>query len=227
MVGRTFFMKSVTSIFGYFNCVCRISMSHWGHLCAWHFCVLLWAKPQDLSGRMEDSASLGHLAVITASGNMTGNQDWSYLESSRWAKPYIPGELNEFLLLWSIFLRLGPTAEQSLFRLTWIFHHLSPSFPFHYIFFSTENALAVLCSNMFRYRTCKWTRDRIHFLLRWTERGKNPRTKVKIKHQFSLSHYFCVLCSVYCPWHLKESDMTEQLTHTCPVVSNSLRCCGL
>lgn len=225
-------MKSVTSIFGYCNYVCRISMSHWGHLCAWHFCVLLWTKPQDLSGRMEDTTSLGHLAVITASGNMIGTQDWSYLESSRWVKPCMPGELNEFLLLWSIFLRLGPLAAQSLFRLTWIFHHLSPSFPFHYIFFFNRgwkevNPLALLCSNIFGYKICKWTRDWIHFLLRWTEREKNPRTRVRIKHQFSLSDYLCGLRSVYCPWVCQESDMTEQLTHTCAVVSDSLRCCGL
>ena len=103
---------------------------------------------------------------------------------------------------------------------------LPPSPSITFFFFNRKlkevNPLALLCSNIFGYKICKWTRDWIHFLLRWTEREKNPRTKVKIKHQFSLSDYLCVLCSVCCTWGCKESDMTGQLTHTCTVVSDSV-----
>ena len=101
-----------------------------------------------------------------------------------------------------------------------------PPLPSITFFFSTENERKSIPWHFYAqtYLVTKFviTRDWIHFLLRWTEREKNPRTKVKIKPQFSLSDYLCVLCSVCCPWGCKESDMTGQLTHTCTVVSDSV-----
>lgn len=55
------------------------------------FGILLWAEPQKLSGGMEDSASLGHLTVVTSLWHRIGTRDGSHLESGRWMKPFMLG----------------------------------------------------------------------------------------------------------------------------------------